>query len=373
MREKLLLNDLHIGVQRSGGTTPASAIALREHLLGVLEAFIMGHLDKDLVLNGDVFDTFAVPMTDLLALYHVLAKWLIASAPATHDDPFTSEPIYEAPPEMILGRGNHDPAKDNSKMSSFDFLCHVLVAQFPNRVTAVFEPKMIFEGIYMIPHVANQDLFNLELERVPAEAKLVLIHANYDNHFTVESDHSLNVSPEQAKKLADAGCTLVFGHEHQAREELGGAVVITGNQWPSSVADCLHNPGGLKNAHVIEANFDLTPLLTWSAAQSFGEVPWDCLDSTAYEFVRVIGTATTEEAGAVVAAIAKYRQQSKAFVVTNAVKVEGLAEMADLPQSMEDVKAFDVLGYLFEQLASAQVDAVKALMAKRDQPMRQAA
>jgi predicted phosphohydrolase len=333
-----------------------------------LRELLLQHTDKDVIINGDLFDTFNVPMQDVLEFYWTASKWLQASGSGV----------------LVLGRGNHDWSKDSSKLSSFDFISRLLLGQFGTRVLPVIEPQMIFPGIYMIPHMPNQEQFDLELGRVPADANMVLVHANYDNHFAVESDHSLNVSAEQAAKIVMAGNnpTLVFGHEHQARTEQTGAVVVTGNQWSSSVADCLHNPGGVKRAHIIsywpqDEDLVLTPVTTWCAADSFAEVPWDDISSWLFsesiEFIRVVGAATAEQAPEVIKAIANLRKTSTALVVTNAVKIEGVSDMDELQVSMEDIKSFDVLAYLMENLDAEQGAVVKGLLAGGEASMREAA
>jgi metallophosphoesterase superfamily enzyme len=374
MRPKLLINDVHLGVQRVTGTTPKTAAALRENLHIKLRDLLMAHTDKDVVINGDLFDTFNVPMQDVLQFYMVASAWLDASEAGDTQGTFRGD----LQPKLFLGRGNHDIAKDSSKMSSFDFVGQILRAQYGStRVVVVTEPTLLEEGLYMIPHMPNQDLFDLALKRCEEfEGCVVLLHANYDNNFAVESDHSLNVSQEQAKALVAKGHRLVFGHEHQGRRLMKNKVWITGNQWPSSIADCLNNPNdGNKHAHVIECDVlvsgETAPILsavpTWSAADSFIQVPWDELSLGAAdnaEFVRVTGKASAEQASAVIETVAKFRQRSEAFVVTNAVEIEGMANMTELATTAENLKAFDVTAYLFENLDPEQVEAVKALLAK---------
>lgn len=352
MRAKLLLNDVHLGVIRTAGTTPATAVVIREYLLQNLREIMFEHVHYDIIVNGDLFDTFNVPMIDALEFYYLACEWL--KVPGNLG-------------RLVLGRGNHDWSKDSAKLSSFDFVSRILVAQF-NRVQVVTEPTFIDEGIYMIPHLANQDIFNLALDNVPTEAKMVLLHANWANEFRGQRDHSLSVPEETARKLVDAGKVLVFGHEHQAKRYMEDRVIITGNQWPSSVADCLDNPENLKHAHVIDSDLSITKINTWSGWVEYADVAWDALGETAIvpgvKFVRISGQATSEQAGEVVKAIAAYRKTSDAFVVTNAVKVDGVTDMEALPQSMEEIKGFDVLGYLYENLEEPQVAAVKALLAE---------
>lgn len=231
MREILLVNDIHLGAIRSAGTTPSSAFALRKYLQDSLRGLMMEHTDKDIVINGDLFDTFNVPMSDVLEFYTTATAWLGASEG-----------------KLVMGRGNHDWSKDSAKMSSFDFIGQILARQFPGRVIVVTEPQMIFDGIYMIPHMPNQARFDLELERAETLRDCaVLVHANYDNYFATQSDGSLNVTAEWCNMMSSYGNEIVFGHEHVGRTLPG--VWIAGNQTPSSVSDCLGNSH--KFAHIL--------------------------------------------------------------------------------------------------------------------------
>lgn len=245
MRQKLLVNDIHLGVTRSGGTTPKSAGLLKEWLLTQLHGLLMAHTDKDVIINGDLFDAFAVPMLDALGFYIVACEWLDASK-------VESRVIGQLPdsPRLILVEGNHDWSKDNAKLSSFAFVARVLQAQYGDRVVVVSgEPKMVDEGLYIIPHMANQSLFDLALKSAEGlRDTLILLHANYDNKFALESDASLNVTAEWCNMTVAYGNQLVFGHEHIGRRPAPG-VLIAGNHFPSSVSDCLGN--SKKSAHVL--------------------------------------------------------------------------------------------------------------------------
>lgn len=359
---KLIVNDVHLGVMRASGTTPKTAYELRAGLQAKLRELLMAHLDVDAILNGDLFDTFQVPLSDVLEAYETFSMWLEASRGI-----------------LFLVEGNHDWSKDSSKLSSFAFLGRILQQAFPARVFVVSEPLQINEQLYVIPHMPNQDMFDLALKQAEAlRNHAILLHANYDNHFAVESDHSLNVSREQAERLVAGGNRLIFGHEHQARRELHDKVWITGNQWPSSVADCLHNPGDRKFAHLL--NFDTEgwtplPVETWAAEGQYADIDWRFLSDVpaTAQFVRVSGEAPAEQAADVVDLIAKFRQTSHALVITNAVKVAGSKELSDVTASVEQIKAFDVLAYLFENLDPAQVEFVRGLLARDDVQERRAA
>jgi hypothetical protein len=247
-------------------------------------------------------------------------------------------------------------------------LCTVLKSQFPELFNAVnINQSAKIDGypVTVLAHCANQDIFDMKLQGI-LEAGIdvphyLFLHANYNNGFAAESDHSLNVSEEQAREFVEAGWKLVFAHEHQARTALGGKVVILGNQWPTSVADCLNN--NQKFAHALDC--ELKTVLTWQRSSEHGyvEVDWKDLDSDIVAgFIKVVGTATSTQAGDVINAIAKFRSKSSAFVITNGVKIDGIVDTEALPASFEVAKAFDVLDYIKKHLDPAELAVVEGLM-----------
>lgn len=350
MRQKLIINDVHLGVQRNAGTTPKTAVALKAYLLGKLRDLMFKHLDKDIIFNGDVFDVFNVSLTDAFDFYLLCRDWLAASEG-----------------KLTLAEGNHDLSKNSANMCSLAFVVGALNSDRAELV----EQAMIYPGddIVILPHVANQDMFDLELEKASKfTGCLILLHANYNNGYAVLSDHSLNVSYEQTKLIADNNNIVIFGHVHQQSKPMKN-VYVQGNQWPSSIADCLGNDS--KQAFIFDpVSRSVNSEITWTAAESFAEINWDDLDkSEDREFVRVTGDCPSALAADMIAAISKYRQRSTSFVVTNAVRVAGVADIADLPSNLETVKGFDVLGYLFENLDDEQTAVVKGLMEKGATPI----
>ncbi|MDI1360627.1 hypothetical protein, partial [Methylotenera sp.] len=358
MRKQLIINDLHLGVTRSAGTTPKTAFALKAYLLAKVRALMFAHLDKDIIFNGDIFDVFNVSLNDAFDFYLLCREWLEATASEPH------VAVEESDPRLILAEGNHDLSKNSANMCSLEFVVGALNS---DRVTLV-DKALLFpaSNILIIPHVANQDMFDMEMDQA-AEFKdtLILVHANYDNHFAVQSDHSLNVSEERAKMLTANNNTLMFGHVHQQARPMKN-VIVAGNQFPSSVADCLGND--TKQAFIFDpSSRSVNSITTWTASESFAQIPWDELGQAGdFEFVRVIGKCPTEQAAAMLSEISKYRQRSSAYVVTNAVSVAGVADMIDLPSSLEVAKGFDVMAYLFENLEEPQVKVVKELLEKHN-------
>lgn len=224
MTKLLVINDLHIGAARSAGTTPATAWQLRGDLLNQYRDLLAASESMDILVNGDFFDTYQIPFSDMLEALKITQEHLIRN------------PKVKA----YFVAGNHDLSKDSTKMSSFEFFCEILQTAFADRFRMI-KGTYHFDDKYVISHVVNQDVFNLELEQVPDGVKWLFLHCNFNNHFAQECDLSLNLSESQAKSFIERGITIVLGHEHQQRILFDGRLVILGNQFPSSVSDCLNN------------------------------------------------------------------------------------------------------------------------------------
>lgn len=358
MTKWLVINDLHLGVMRSGGTTPSSAQALRQFVQDRYRELM--RLGTNVVVNGDFFDTYQVPMTDLLIAYMTTAEWLTSTGQ-----------------KLVLIPGNHDLSKNSANMSSFEVMARLLMAQFPDKVRYLPGSNWVDEadGIWAISHLANQELFDLALTKVPEGTKTLLLHVNFDNVFAGQSDHSLNIDREQAKALTKRGITLVLGHEHQHRTMMSDKVILVGNQIPTSVSDCLTHGEGQKDGkkYCLEINGeDMELFPTWSfndKVGGFAEADWQDLGSVreGAGFVRVIGTATSAEAPSVIKAISKFRQSHKAFVVTNGVKVEGVGSVDGIADSIEDIRSVNVLDMLLATLDAEQAACVRKLLAEAAQ------
>ena len=345
-----IINDCHIGTIRQAGTTPVSQGLLTEYIHQSFLNLLPSDEENTLVINGDLFDGFSVDAKEVLWAYQTLADWLARD-----------EYRY-----LTLIAGNHDWAPRAEKLSSFHLLASLLTHRF-NRCIKVIDHKYglspVYDAVWAIPHMPNQDLFDMELTKVQDmdHGGILLLHANYDNNFAVESDHSLNVSPDQAEVLVNKGWKLVFAHEHQARNPREG-VVIVGNQIPTSVADCLGNE--TKKFLELRGN-TIEHVECWQREPVYFDIDWRHTDMQfeGAHFIRVSGTASTNEAEAAINAVNQLRKRSTAFVVSNAVRVDGLAEMDQLSGlSFEEVTAFDVLGALCEELTPEEAKVVKELI-----------
>jgi DNA repair exonuclease SbcCD nuclease subunit len=344
----LVINDLHIGVNRTGGTTPQSQAALRNYLRNGLEQLINNE-DHFVVINGDLFDSFTVDPMEVTRTAIILLKWLSKSDSRA----------------LNLVAGNHDWQPRADRLSGFHLLTYMLSFSENEHQVVVHDDGLgrVCKNVWCIPHMPNQDLFNAEVVKaseMDGKDKQLLLHCNYKNAFTENSDHSLNLNDDQVNNLMVAGWTLVFGHEHVGRSLRDGRVIIVGNQFPSSVSDCI----GDEDKHCLRIHDGRLHLeRTWSAYENYTEVDWkDMKVSDKYQFIRVIGEASAAEAADVIKAVSKLRQSHDAFVITNAVKIEGCDLSDELAASVEDIKVFDVVGAIMGELTEQEQNVVKGLL-----------
>lgn len=228
----LILNDLHLGCTRKGGTTPESQEALRTYMFSQFAKLleIARSHEYDIIVAGDLFDDFTVDARDWLQTYEMLRDWLKSGL------------------WLHLVAGNHDDSPKGQKVSSFKLLAEVLGDSGNCKTLNVGEAGLLTDKVYAIAHCANQDLFDLRLREALSSfdgAEYLLVHANYCNKFAT-GDHSLNLTEDIALSFTEVGVTVLVAHEHQHRVEIpfgtpkdGGSVVVLGNQIGSSCSDWL--------------------------------------------------------------------------------------------------------------------------------------
>jgi metallophosphoesterase superfamily enzyme len=326
----VILNDLHQGANRSAGTTAASAAELKAWIQETLAKLLL-EIDEDLVILGDLFDSYRVENSDLLWVYKCLAHWKLKG----HN-------LYMVP-------GNHDISNDSSKLSSFHLLCALLEEKPLEGFTR------LNDEVCVISHVLNQDLFDKLLSEVP-RCKYLLLHCNYDNNFAVGSDHSLNITRKQVEDLPVD--VVYFAHEHSYREALGGKVFVAGNQYPTSISDCLDGQVKYYGA-ITEAGIVRRP--SWDS-DHYAEIKWDNLEPTNAPFVRLVGKCEPERAAEMATVVATYRRNSKAFIVGNAVEVKS-SKVADelVATSFEAIANFDFMGTLAKYISKDELQLLESL------------
>lgn len=341
MSKLMVISDTHLGVKRQTGTTLESQTALHRSTMSQFKALLneAESLEADLLINGDLFDSYEVSKACEFEVFTSLFTWCNANPKQS----------------LILSAGNHDLSRDSSKKSSFENLCDYLTAVMKNVVVV----KGAAQGInhqsaktteFVVPHMPNQELFDAELESILSyqeanqSVKVVFVHANYDNFFAREADHSLNVSAEMARRFEESGITLVFGHEHKKRQI--GNVHIVGNQIVTSIADCL---GDDFKQYVVWEGKDIEYIEFSKVSEIYEEVDWRSEVLPNKPFIRVSGTAEYQEAAEVTSKLVNWRKDSNALVITNAVKV-GQMEVT-IEGTEESIKeSFAIESWVLEQM-----------------------
>ena len=328
-----VINDCHIGTVRSAGTTLASQAALTAYIHQSFKALLP---DDDLMILGDLLDKSQVALSDLLFTYNTLSEWL------------------EKGHTLYLVAGNHDLEKVSGKLSSFDLLGELLKIYFPHTVAVISTAGAVTPYGYVIPHRSNQQLFDAELVKVP-QCEVLYLHVNYDNFFAAQSDQSLNISKQQV--AACKAKRIVIAHEHAQKVE--GKVTIPGCQIPTSISDWQ----GCEAKHVTTVTDTGTVTMQKVAEKSedYIEQPWSSPVVTGHKFVKLVGTATAEQAAQVVSAVAKFRAVSTAFVVANGVLIASESGVEGFDESLESVRSFDVMSALGELLSRDEMTVLKEL------------
>lgn len=357
----LVLNDAHLGVKRVAGTTIWSQLALREFVADSLFQCLATANSNKCLFAGDLFDNFTIDTNDIAKAIEVFARaWLSKGK------------------HLWLVAGNHDDSAKGNKMSHFELLCTALRTAFPDlvHVTSVggYSPGdgwVQVDNVIAVAHHCDQNAFLhtlRSLKHLYVDGNFVIVHANFDNGFAARSDHSLNVDREMAAWVTELGAKLLFAHEHQPRVMMDGNVIIMGNQWPTSIADCIGNEA--KFGHVISDT--IQPFETWNVhnKHGFGLMDWHQLGEglVPFEgFIRVTGDATAEEASTVMTTISRFRMKSKAMVVTNHVTIDGIAAAEDDEEEIEiDNSVFNLMDFIKDRMSERQFKLFCDLKEKND-------
>jgi hypothetical protein len=237
----------------------------------------------------------------------------------------------------------------------------ILKAQYGDRLTVAREVAE-WQQFVLVPHLPNNDLLRLEVERLAdVKDRVIVFHANYNNFHAADSVSSLNLTEAMVIPLIANGNTVVLGHEHDHRRLFNGRLLVLGNGVPSSVADCLGSKSKY-SAYFDGTDYTLEEMV--SIPDHYAEVDWtDLEDAPEVDFIRVTGSATADQAAEVVGAVAALRKVSSAMVISNSVRIEGMADFDALAEmSFDDVSKVDVLGMLLEELNERERKTVKELL-----------
>lgn len=321
----LILNDLHFGLKREA-SMPAHA--LQRFYEDAQLATLLRILDQEpalpVVILGDLFDHGRPAYSVLAKLRDILARR-----------------------QVTIVQGNHDITKDRSELSGAEFLADML----PGGVYICERRSLVDSNVAIVPHLANQELFDEAIAKASEWATTLLTHCNYENSFAVGKDHSLNLTREQAKKFE----TVVLGHEHNGRDI--DNVKIIGSQFPLRADQVgpkryaiLQDDGSMKYK---PAPFEI-PAVTFD---------WrDPMPDLTGTVATLTGDATIDEAFEVVKLVAEIRNSSGAYMVTNKVVSQGVDLATLAGDSSESVETFDGVGAFWSALGDESREQLKLIL-----------
>ena len=323
----LIIADVHQGLTRKTGVTAESLERFENDKAHNLANLLDQHTDKEVIIAGDLFDSHQV------ALYSVLQ---IASALLAH------------PKKVWVIAGNHDLSKNTLKMSSLSFF-HEWVRMHDTNIQIIVGPTSIGDNheILAVPHMPNQETFD-EVLATSSGFDILITHCNYDNNFTIEKDHSLNLTKKQASKFK----MVISGHEHNKRNIK--KVHMVGAFAPCNVGEA----GVEKLSHVLDSSA-LTIEPVKSPAYEYEEVHWQYLEhAPAVDFIKIIGEATAAEAPTVLSSVAAFRKKSSAYMIQNAVMVETI-ELGEIEgASFDSVNTMELLGNILTDKHKNRLEAL---------------
>ena len=319
----LLLNDLHLGVKRQAGATPESRLRMESWMFRTLESLLdQGDYDH-ILIAGDLFDKRTVPE-------HVILR--------------TVEILKNTGKRVILILGNHDEHGRSVTTDNTISSAEMVAALLPD-VLLVKGKQENYDGMYLVPHMFNQAVFDQAVENCPGDCYMVC-HCNIDSPFAV-GDNSLNLSMSQIKTLKEKGVSVIAGHEHVSREL--DNVYIPGNQIPTSISDL--SSCSKKLFHILDTDtMGLETHKVFTVKSLYKEYSYEELlrgDVADYMFIKISGQCSTEDWPDVLREYTKLRKRSEAFVISNKAEPQAYT-VGDVKK--EEVTKFNVVDLLIEAI-----------------------
>ena len=221
----LFASDFHIGMTRTANHTSESSQRREQESRTVLLHALQTTHDVA-VCAGDFFDKFSNPETTII------------------------ESLEFADAFNYVLAGNHDSSQRDDTRSSLDIidvsLARCLVVKEPmNHLissSGFADPDAV--RLWFVPHALSQGLFLGALDQAQLEAnaagsggvRILVTHCSYDLSFEL-STSSLNLTRERAEQLLTAFDYVLLGHEHVAREDFDGRLIVIGSHFPTSFSD----------------------------------------------------------------------------------------------------------------------------------------
>jgi DNA repair exonuclease SbcCD nuclease subunit len=271
----IIYTDPHLGVTRTGNTTPRSRQLLRDSICNTLDDILMMKGANDhLICLGDLFDSYS------------------------NSEEIISEGMQVVARTDLTLAGNHDVVADADKVGSLELIAE----SYPGKVcrAAFNEPTHLLTRlgdviVGAVPHVTTQTLFEEALDQLyiavsTDQLKILCLHCNFESPYAL-TETSLNLTKERVEKLLDTFHYIVIGHEHQPREHYEGRLIILGNIHPTGFSDISD-----KRVAVVDAS-GVRFEQVWDPSMGYAEYQYDDIPTTFgtnAQFVRIKGSVPSE-------------------------------------------------------------------------------
>lgn len=316
--------DTHLGTNRTANTTPTT----RKKLKWELYSAAMKCCCKDVptFFLGDLFDRYSNDEATLLQGLDVIQRCKAAMA------------------------GNHDVVADKAAFGSFQALqevpqreeLHDYLLYRAAYGDVRFGVDVVTAGednwaIYSVPHHTDQELFEKVLQEVVSQTEehekaILCLHCNYNLPWDTV-DTALNLTEEAARDLLQHFEYILLGHDHHAKVELDGRLIILGNTHPTGFGDI-----GDKYRYALLHSGEIVRERIWAEDEQHATVDMQCLsaailhewidESDAPQFIDLVGEV---DAGGVVELNRTVNKLwgAGALAIRNRVKVVGAETIVD--------------------------------------------
>jgi DNA repair exonuclease SbcCD nuclease subunit len=276
----IIYTDPHLGVTRTGNTTPRSRQLLRDSICNTLDDILMMKgADDHLICLGDLFDSYS------------------------NSEAIISEGMQVVARTDLTLAGNHDVVADADKVGSLGLIAE----HYPDKVCMAPFNQPFADGmtigdvnVVAVPHVTTQTLFEESLDMAAhlmtdkqidlSLPSVLCLHCNLESPHAL-TETSLNLTKERAEELLGTFGYIFCGHEHQPRDLFDGRLIILGNVHPTGFADISDKRIAILDASGVRFQ------QVWGKDENYAE--WDVnedppLDSTDAQFVRIKGSVPSE-------------------------------------------------------------------------------
>ena len=214
-----IFTDPHLGVSRQAHTTRESSKKLTQKQYETARKAKEIEPGQRIVIAGDLFDR-------------------------TYNSEAVILQGMDVAEDCFILAGNHDLPNRADVQCSLD----VVQQAWNNQVVmceALDQPmsREILEGVYLVPHHANQELFEQALAQAVQAAKeregnkVLFVHCNRGFIPEEAASSTLVITDQMEAYLLQTFTRIFYGHEHKATENLDNRAFVLGNTHPTSFSD----------------------------------------------------------------------------------------------------------------------------------------